>query len=349
MCWGKREMCMRKFKILKILVFSALGIFTGCKHTSDTKFVAPEFPVNESATFRILSKDVVVPIPHDMQVTDSSVILLGLMDGYWFHEYNKVTGELMKQFIRSGNGPGELINAISFRNTADTLSVYDSNRQEILHYLLDDGHCDFLNRIDLRNQMDVIRNVILVDGTEFLIEGGKKDSLSYRTLKWIAGNFEIAEYSQLPIKKEYRYALLNNAQFVISPDKKHVGISSLYGGILETLEFDRNKLASLYSGLLFPVAFDEEDGIPTMNKEQSEYGFTALCGDNKHLIGAFIGDKDISSPTSVGIWDWDGTTIKSLSVNCQIARMALDPCKKNRLYAVIAGDNMDISLAYIDL
>ena len=111
---------------MKHMVFYLIMLLSiSCSNRQkELSYQEPVFPIEKHIPAQILTDTALIAYPYDLNVDDSYLYLLSLVDGNWLHIYNKHTGEWICSGIRHGQGPDEIATGTVLFLERETESLY---------------------------------------------------------------------------------------------------------------------------------------------------------------------------------------------------------------------------------
>lgn len=304
---------------------AVMSLLTGCTgKRNDTMDIdnCHGFSKTSQAEWRILLADEVLPLANNLYATDSSIVLLGLLRGYWLHEYDLSSGRHVASHVTQGQGPGEVVNALNISSANDsTFEIYDIGVFKAIKF--NKSHYEPIAATNVRplfrtawNVWDLGENRQLVKAPYFSDKDGAR-----RAYAIVNEAIDTAYYiyHQIPeIFSAEPMALLMQSVYAVSPDKKHFASATTVGGALELFTIEGDSIAETFWANPYPLKFNNNriEGEPVI-------GFTALCCSNKDVYAAFAGTTNGADATKIGVWNWDGTSLEQIDTDYPILSLAL--------------------------
>lgn len=304
---------------------SVMSLLTGCSGKGNDNTMdsvnCHGFSKTSQAEWQILPADKEIPRPCDFYVTDTTFIVLGLQDDLWLHEYDLTTGKHIASHIPQGQGPEEVVNAVSVSSANDsTIEFFDiavfkarkfskSPYESIATMSVRPLFRSAINAWDLGdNRQLVFAPYVSEDEIEkrsYAITNEAIDTAYY-------------VYNQLPeIFSERPKVLFMMCAQTVSPDKNHFASMTSTGGAIEFFAIEGDSIVETFSAYPYPLKFKDDmfDGEPVV-------GFTAACSSNDDVYASFAGTTNAADATKIGVWSWDGTPVEQIDTDCQIVRLA---------------------------
>ena len=95
---------------MKHMVFYLIMLLSiSCSNRQkELSYQEPFFPIEQHIPAQILTDTALIAYPYDLNVYDSYLYLLSLVDGNWLHIYNKHTGEMGLFWYQTRTGSDEI-------------------------------------------------------------------------------------------------------------------------------------------------------------------------------------------------------------------------------------------------
>lgn len=336
--------------IIRVIFAAALLVgVIGCSHSSESKPVSL-LESTDSITWNILGAEEVIPLPNDMIVNDSSIIVVGLMQDKWLHVYNKTTGKYKGRYVSSGHGPDNLVNPSSIRLDNDSmLLICDPSVSGVKLY--NGSDFNYSHAIDFPEAVPVVEGVYPQAEGKYLVKSVKViDGKPTRLFCIVdqANKEVLSVYDNLekPFDDE-PLLLLSQSSLSVSPDGKHFVMATISGGAVEVFEIEDENIELNYSNLYFPVETVESNGF-NMVAPDSKIGFTSVCAANDCWFASYSGTPSEHDARRIGVWDWDGNLLRSIVTDKIILKLA--PSNESELiYGFLADADGNISLGTINI
>lgn len=337
----KRDM-WKQYILYRLILALAVVTLDGCVKDRANRPTSVNLSAAGTDTLKwsILPVQEVLPMPVDISVTDSAVVVLGYYDNYWIHTFDKVSGERASSFVLRGQGPEDVVNAVAMATINDTsVSVYDTGTSRI-HF------------IDLNSQSQQPPARVSTSDKTVWQAWGLSDSTAlikypihytdnqpcraFGTVNLTSGE-QIAAYEELnAVFKDNPRLLIGQSVLALSPDKRHFVSATMIGGTLEFFEInDSLNIKSVESRLLFPAKISKE------STKKPTYGFTAVCASNETVYTAFAGSENPDDATKIAIWDWQGNLLNCVATDHLIISLTIDSTT-GTLYGVVIEEGVPV-------
>lgn len=326
------------------------GLSFGCtqKESGKADFRAPEFAYNDTLSWQPLNSDILIGSVNDMAVSDSLIYILAPGQDSWLHAYRRNNGSHTGDYITSGEGPGEVLNATALRldETNGIVSVFDSMTNFVHHYTIDPhtGNMTLRGSENLNGLLNVVRRCLVIDTTTYVVEGADGANTLARNIALAHAGKEFASYTGMPLDSTKSLALSQNTHWALSPDGTRMATSTLLGGVLETFDVSDNNISPLASALYFDPGFSIRNPGDRIDTDNLVFGFSSIAADNRHIFGAFSGTKSANDFHKIGIWDWNLSPVRLLLTDADVIAMAIPNDNSGTIYAVTLSDGSDFAL-----
>lgn len=340
-----------------LCAFCALAL-SAC-HNIKKEYASPVFPKTEKiASNRISSEGMILYVPFDMFVEGNYIYVLAPVEHKWLQVYDKQSGELVKQLLTEGQGPGELIMGTQLSYNADnrTLSIYDQAQRKHLFYRVnEDGELSFVKERNMtllglygaiRQTWSLNENISLADGQLDSIPGNDAGAAGLKRFQLFSDGKIIARYDEFPVEEKSNSAYLG-ACISLSPDKSKIAVGTQFGAILETFNLSTDDISLRDVRLFYPAKLDPETSQPTM---ETIRGFASICTSNDKIYAAFGEPKTIAEDVnSISVFDWDANEVVRYDTDCNIARLYYSPKEPSKLYGIAMSKEREYYLVSFDL
>lgn len=360
-------------KKTQILIFPVLfvSLVLGC--TSEKicyKVPDPEKEIN--CGFEILGGELEgLNAINDISVYDSYIIVtsISLEDQRTIHIYDKETGRLLKDALKMGRGPKEVIfpKISEFDSGTGVHRFYDPSKSAILSCQIDSVLEKGEIAIEETLYSPPSANTHMFDMEDRFLAVNNVSFLWRDTTN--VCRFEIRDKSGIVLStwNEYpyfeddrkRYIAYNECTAALSPDRTRLAVATLWGGILELFKLDDTKISPLFTGYYLAPEFDVEgevmyarynektldsfsDVYAADDKVYASFGGRVLLLDNLKRRGT----QRSMMFTDILIFDWSGKALECLHTDYQIERLCVD---KECIYAVIKDKERKPYLGRINL
>lgn len=327
-----------------------LPIISGCGN-SQSQNSSSFFAELDSIEWTIINENEILPIANDIEVSDSLIYVLGLMDGSWLHLFDRNTGKLTANHILQGQGPDEIINALDISLTSDDkLAIFDINDQRLKLFSVDTY--TVTESYDLKSIFRSVWDAYALKDGNFLVKAPSfmENESPVRSFSIVNGKTKqiVSTYDQLPEEfKEEPMMLMVQSDLAIAPDGKHFVSVTARGGTIEIFSIQGDEIQETFSAIPFPVEFIEINGIKQLYAN-TVLGFISAAADNDFWVASYCGTNYDGDANKIGIWNWDGKPLKGLVTDRMILKLALDHDTKI-LYGLLADKEGDFSLGMINL
>ena len=337
----------------KILILFFALLFFSCSCRQKEVYRPPSFPFEDKIEMHLLSPSLQLSYPLGIFTAGDCIIVFGYSREGWIHVYDKNDGNYLGSHIRSGRGPGEVLNGTVMQVSAaeGVLQVFDETTMEMYQYdisRLKYGNVEFLGKKSFPASCIPVRSAWRISDEMYLLNGGAV------LLGGQSGRFQllrddalVSSYEEFPVKDEIRRKTFLSTVTALSPDRTKFADGTLFGGILETFDIGEEGIALNACRMFFPPEITFESGV-VKHKRGMKWGFSAICASDEVLYGVFIGDEDPSCFNNISMFDWNGTELARYKTDCNILRLCCDTDRPDRIYAVSVKDG-EYHLAYCDI
>lgn len=350
---------MPHIKLLKYLLHNTYSrmtyilVFVLCLGCKNEKYIYtfPIFPITYKATTTILNTDVMFSYYMQPLLIDSLLIIPDVNRDTILQFYNIRLGELMKQAVIKGKGPGELILPTKFSMDyfQKQLYAFDYTKKSIIRYdirqIVNDVN-PFFQEIPLSEPLLQENEISYLKDSVFLTSNGKHRLLIATTQKRIATNDD--HFPPITTSPQRWNSFLQTwACHTTNPSgDKYVCATSL-GGIIEIYKLTP-EIALTNRLLLFEPKFTQENNHFTPTPE-TMYGFRNVFASDKYIYATvFARQNPTRYPNLIWQFDWDGNPIASIECPYEIGNFTVDKNDK-KIYAIIYNSEREEFIASLDI
>ena len=357
---------MKKFIIGKvsihkrIIAFLIISLLLSCE-TSREKFTPPSFEESGNLKCEIIQDFLLFSYPFNMVSFGNYVVILAFAErtGTWLQVYDKQTGEHIGGYVRSGQGPGEIVVAgdLDYNKNEHTLTIFELDTQQSFIYKINEGLEDLIKfeskKNFLSNGSNRIKNIFKVDEKHYLIDSRDVSSRNYTSknnrrfsLVTETGDSIISVYNDYATSKEIDYyAYIMQAMFSISPDRGKMVCTTLYGAVLETFEIN-NSINLIQKKLFYPIILEPHRQGGMQPSKDTIWGFVDICTSDKYIYTVLIGNKDNNKYNNISVFNWNGDPISRFETDMNILRVCYNETD-NSIYAIAVTEYGEFNLVKI--
>lgn len=341
---------MKLFHIF-LLTISMLSVLSSC-HKKESEYLPPVFTDIQDAEVTIIGgPDIIYPPTWSMQIEDSSVLILGLMDDHWIQIYNRFSGEPAGAHITRGEGPEEMIyaNKSVFVTDDKYYKTFDEATQKIKFY---DKKFNLIDQLSPKDfDRGRILDVFFLPGDRYLLHCAVDKHPSALTV--VRNGEEGAMYTATPVDTPSDSVTDRNTptlkdqylrkRSAISSDGTRLVCTTLSGAFMEIFDINGLTLTPKVTKCMYPYEVETRGNLRRVT-DDSTLGFSAVCATDSRIIGAFLEHTDLMGPSDITVWDWDGNPLRRYKTDYQISAMTLSPDNPDDIYAIGGIKDGEISL-----
>ena len=342
---------MKFFHIL-LLTMSMLSVLNSC-HKKESEFIPPVFTDIQDAEVTVIGgPEIIYPSAWSMQIEDSSVLMLGLLDDHWIQIYNRFSGEPTGAHITRGEGPEEMVSAsgTTFGIDSNYYKTFDEVTQKIKIY---DKNFDNIEQISPKHS-DAIRiwkvhflpdNRYLLNcftrmgpSTLAIVKKDGEEGVMYTTTPVDSPSDLVTDRNTPTLKDLYK-----RRRSALSPDGTRLVCTTMEGAFMEIFDIKDLTLTPRVTKCMYPYEVEMRGNLRRVT-DDSMQGFCAVCATDSRIIGAFLEHTEPMGPSDITVWDWDGNPLRRYKTDYQIIAMALSPDNPDDIYALGGTRDGEISL-----
>ncbi len=338
--------------ISPVIVFIA-GLMLLCVSCNDIVYTEPEFPVERDAEWEIVSDVLYFNVVYDLFVYKSFILMVAYDNrtGTVLKVYDKGTGQLLKDMIHYGRGPGEVL-SLAFNN------VMIENGNMVFHDLVKGSVISFpLDSLLESSAASIAERKLSIpawcsyaatledDRVLYIMSrspmSGKKDDVSRFRLVDEDGKL-LDEYDQSPIQDVAKMYTLSSvaSKYAVSPERDKLVIGTSLRAVLETYSVD-DRIVLLAMGYFAEPDFEYVPGSYDWN-ERTVLGFNDIFADEEWLYTSYDGevnpychDEERLTFTKIAVFDWEGNPLELIHTDYKIERLCYSETE-NTIYAAVA-------------
>lgn len=354
---------MRKyFKLLFILSF--IGI-ASCQKDKSTKEIEYTPEALEQGMFQELK---LTNIPTDFlfanpkqidRITDSLLVVFDKAGNQRIAHLFNDAGNHVKSFGMIGKGHGEMIYPEGFNIGQDGKTIYFfdwrtafSVKFPLENILSQENTPTIINNLDSTNHaIPHFDYIIRFTDTEYIGFAHTEET----RIMCVDHNKPTEVYKDYPQVDENaeitRSIWYNMACQGISPDRKHIVITTRIGALLEVFELQNGKITSKTIQAFHKPEFGLAEGVKpacaTFN-EKTFGGFSTLYCTNKSFFGVIDGPApDYSHHNEIYEFDYSGELINKYKIDGEVACLTVSP--EDEMYLIVTDKDGEQHLMKADL
>lgn len=351
---------IRKFFIALMFV----SILVSCQH-QDNKPIEYDASVLSSAKILEVSPQNIATNfsfadPQQMSVLgDSLLVVFDETTNGKFAHVLRTNGEYVSSFGERGKAKGEMINPQNFSIGKDGKSIYfyDYTLTNTIKFNIEDilkGNVvpTIVDNHQITDRLiNRFSNVCFFSDHSFVGFGyNDKCRILYVENNKVLDNY--VGYPLLDEDEECNWSLWNNdASFVVSPDQKHIVITTGLGMVFEVLNIEKGKVNSHMIKGFYKAVYDIAQGAKpkcvSYTNETFE-GCGSICVSNDGFYKCVLGSApNFDQNDIIYYFDFDGNLIKKYKVPNPVVCMCKG--KGNELYLITVNKTGENSLQKINL
>ena len=348
---------------IKLSGFSLLCAFcvlalSACRNVRK-EYVSPVFSKTEKlASNRISAEGMILYIPFGMFVEGDYIYVLALVEHKWLQVYDKHSGELVKQLLTEGQGPGEVISGfmMDYNTSSHTLSIYDQAQRKHLFYRVDEkGELTLLQekRLNFTGIYGIIRRMWPLNEQLSLVDG-QLDSVpsklpvgnNLKRFQLLADEKIVGSYNEFPIEGVDKRSFLD-LSVSLSPDRQRMALGTRKGAILETFDISADGVKLRNTRKFYPANLDPETFVET---PETKVGFLSVCATEDKIYTVFgEPDEKTQHVNTISVFDWDGKELVQYETDCNLYSLYYTPQEPSKLYGIAVSEDSDFYLVSFDL
>lgn len=338
--------------ISPVIVFIA-GLMLLCVSCNDIVYTEPEFPVERDAKWEIVSDVLYFNVVYDLFVYKSFILMVAYDNrtGTVLKVYDKGTGQLLKDMIHYGRGPGEVL-SLAFNNVmieGSNMVFHDFVKGSVITFPLDSliesstvsvaeralsvpAWCNYAATLEDNKVLYVMSQSPLY---------AKTDDMSRFRLVDENGKL-LDEYDEASVQDaEKMYTLASVAsRYAVSSERNKLAIGTFLGTVLEIYSVD-DGIEHLATRYFAEPDFEYVPGSYDWN-ERTVLGFNDIFADEKCLFTSYDGeinpyynDEERLTFTKIAVFDWNGSPRELISTDYRIEKLCYSE-SENTIYAAVA-------------
>ncbi len=333
-----------------VLIWLSVLVTASCANGNQS-YDAPVFPETGKLSCNIISGPLSLGYPVALCGYGNNLLVLASSSDGWIHVYDRVNGESKGHYIKSGRGPGEVLNAVQMDVVGSELSIFDELSGKMFLYDIDTLSTQMFSfRQDvgfsqygkpMRQAWKVQDNVYLAFGQIGVTDDelGRFQLLSEDTV--------LSVYNVFPTSTDIEQKTFLSSFYAFSPDRTKFVNGTLFGAILEAFDVSGSEIHLTGQRMIYPPLIEFQSGV-VRHKTNMLWGFSSLCASDSRIYSVFINSDNPNKFDNIAVFDWAGHEIACYDVDYDILRIYYTEDSPDRLYAIVI-DNHEYYLAYIDM
>lgn len=341
-------------------MLAAVILAAACSSPKE-KYAQPKFPEEEARTFELLTEDQLwggtVKIFKYGDIL--AVVTLGASDDSWLHLYS-VDGDSVGDYIMSGRGPFETAYVSCAYLAGGLLHLMAPMDKKIIsvdlsalltsgleNAVMEDAFIDSSNWLSYDFPLPDNR-IIGIYSSKIMgdVPYEKGRICIFDESGELVSSYDDSPYAEFsPAGRNY---LELAASFKsVSPDGKHLALSTCVGAVLEIFSIE-GEVKHVKTSYYVEPKF-EEKGRSVQTSVKSIAGFGYLYGGNEHLFAVYDGKTSFKDKSKVwfrdiAIFDWNGKPQKLIKTGWSIDAIVTDDDGET-FYAVVSDLDKRVYLA----
>lgn len=322
-----------------LIIFIILLVFTSCNN-GENNYREQFFPKEGVLQGEIICSDLCLNFPFDICCINDRIALLSLRDGKLLHFYDKQSGSFVGSYISYGKGANEYLQLsdLSFDSSKRLLSFAEVNKVRLIGVEVDDSlNMHKVYEQSLEGKANIFRTAFFLNDTIRLIESQAIKDCSWLQIVDSTGAL-VGTYSTTLGNALEDAVLTSQTHSVVSPLGTHYARATLFGGILQIFDIDKDKITCRYIGRhIRPVG--NVEGLSFVNTSETIMGYCDLFATEKYLYGVMLNSM-AETTSSLVIWDWDGNPISKWNSDKLLQHICVDPDDESILFATTVKDGL---------
>lgn len=347
-----------KVCMTSIAAAAAMLLSVSC---SDSKYRAPEFPMEREGRWEIISGELYFNLVNDIFEYDTCLVVpsYDLKTHNTLHIYSRNSGEKIYTGIHSGRGYGETIRGYSMASLKDGILSYVAMETGTVLSVPIESLLDTATGPDFRTVVfDVpgwCEYVVPMDDGYFYVTnvGHLSDDTVSRFIMEKDGRVT-AELNYFPIEdKAKSFTMYNFSSYAVSPDRTKFVIGTPFGVIMEIYSLDstiEHKATKYFYEPDFEVTFGSYDYT-----KGTVLGFHDIYVTDDWIYGVYDGERnpyyageERLVDTKIAVFDWDGNPLELIRTDYGIDRICYSE-RENAIYGAVRDIDDIMYLARLDL
>jgi hypothetical protein len=327
-----------------------LFLATCCKQPqNETELFVDHFPESQPLTGVIL-KEFEIPVPKQLIVKDSLLVLLNSMGEHFFSVYDKSNLDLVAEFGKKGDGPLEF-------HAVDHIRGFTDRNEEQSHLILDwnNQRLNFLNLGESihrnspihtsekipHNLSDTYRMVYYSDTLAIAVQGGHESAGRFKIVK--DDSVKIVHYlPELPftVHEDNLYRIYANVSSAIHPQKDKFVATTVLLGQYDFFDFDGNHL---HSTVIDRDEILEKAAVaPIKADEPLTFYHTQLIGVDSLIYSLYstVSREAEIIKSKIHVLDWEGKPVKEYIPDYPLIGFDLD-LENDAIYGLSYSNDRD--------
>lgn len=274
--------------------------------------------------------------PYMMECVQGKLFFANMNQAKMVSQFDLASGKFLGDFINRGEGPGELLFISTMSACDKQLTLFDSDRKNILFYSIDklNGNISDGSQVSLRNDSSVLIsafNCMPLTNEYFVATGlvrNKRMALLDNTGKVLIG---FGDYPGDRKATDTENGFAYQSVMAYDQTKKVLAVGSYFGESIAFYDMSNLTSPSLLKEYIyaFPKYKDVSDGDSkgVAFERDNKMGFIAMKPSSKYCIGLYNGKERTGMEyggDKLLFFDWTGKAIKAMQLDQMYENMAYD-------------------------
>ena len=315
----------------------------------DNKFKVSEFNISDIHTTKhILKIQKIYGIFTDIAVKDSLLVCGNLYDPKLLNLYSLNNEKLLNQIIKRGTSTKEGLSASNFylqNNIGNSsLWIYDITlgklfKTELSKVIKDSSlvpHKEISLKSSLKNLIApqiITDNLILatsysLDDCRYFYTEGSKILKKVGLLPNVTNNIKLKNISKTKIPNK---AYIFKAFSIKNPNSNQIAV--FYNKTDRAEFYDNDQLYKVWNSTnnfnpVMQVA-KLNDGYVVQDSDKTKYAYLSITSDEKYIYALYAGNEENKTSSDIIlVFDWSGNSVKKISLDRKVCKIALEPHKR---------------------
>ncbi len=333
---------LKKIKLIFVIVLFS------CNNSKD---VLPADPLNYFSNKIINIQGKIIETDHEILhggslrlINDSILAIKNLNDDLFLSLVNLNNNRLIKQLIRKGNGPGELL-MFDFcpHIRKDSLLVYDGTLRSIYKI-------DVLQAIkNTSYQIEKISSFLehhpitsIWTGNIFIGSGSDIDgrfSLYNQNGSYLKGCLNYSKPERYKDFPERVFSTGFQGCYTINPENRRIAFATFFSGSIHLFKYSDDNIETIDELNFYEPEMTRNNWVCAFSYNKTKVGFTAIDSDQKYIYLLYSGRMMKEHPDDdreceyLLVIDWSGIPVKKYKLDKPLISMCLNG-KSNKIYGI---------------
>lgn len=311
-------------------------LLTGCRTSYDAEYRPPVFADEASLKGEVLSDSLRLMTARDIALSKDHILVTGYDNEQWLHIFDRRNGQLLRNCIGRGKGPGEMLFAEGIEITpAKEVIIWDIETKERNRFSLDSLLSGNTNPL-VQKAAPVFEDGFWLACMNYVAPGkwlftGSTGWERHPIRRFRLGTPEdYVSYDLYPEDSTsedfwgFWRSATSDPKVTVSPDGTKMAHGLLFGCVLETFDLSGDTIRPIAIRRFYKPDMIRDLGV--RGTDDTHLGFTHLTATDRRIFGIYVdqvSSEADNSPNSIVVFDWEGNPLARYRTDyCLVALVA---------------------------